>query len=165
MGQQSPHTAKFRQLALAMLYQSMCLIISAGLVSCQADPVKPFQQTAGAASVSVCEIVTHKNSYIGRTVEITALWKTDNLHYSYFEDPKAKSNCHAQNLIQLGYMDKMHDESVIRFFDAGKKLCEAKNQLSTCVQTARVEFIAKIMSDKDGLYIHLDKVLNYKYLE
>ena len=166
MGQQSPRVAKFRQLAPAMLHQFAFLMAGVVLASCHAERALPFRQTADATDVSVCEIVTHKGRYVGRTVKVTALWKTDNLHYSYFEDIKSKLvNCHAKALIQLGYMDRMHDSSVISFFDTGKKLCKAKGQLATCVQTARIEFIAKIMNDKDGLYIHLDKVLNYKYLE
>lgn len=164
MGQQSSRITKLRQLALLVV--SPCLIAIGGLTSCQASMAREAKQSAGAVDASVCEIVTHKNSYIGRTVRITALWKTDNLHYGYFEDPESKSEkCKAQDLIQLGYISKMHDESVVRFFDAGRMLCKAKNQIGTCVQAANVQFVAKIMSDKDGLYVHLDRVLSYEFLE
>lgn len=121
-------------------------------------------QTAAAQGyTTICSIVTHKKAYIGKTVQLRALYKTDNSSYSYFKDLNGDvEGCRDKNIIQLGYISKMHNPTVVHFFADGDAICKKKNS-SFCVLTAKVEFSAKVSEDKDGLYVDMEEVKNYSY--
>lgn len=146
---------------------AVCLLTVGTLVSCQNNEVKSYNQIVLNGDTPVCEIITHHNRYIGKTVQLKAKWETDNVHYGFFKDvdmPRdARCQGEGRDLIQLGYIYRMHDHSVLKFFNVGKELCKLKGQPTVCVQHASIEFIGTVMDDKDGLYFHLDKILSYKY--
>lgn len=163
MGRQSFCAAKFKQLTSVVLCLSTCIFVMTGLASC--GVVKSTRHTAVVNSgvVSICDIVKHKSDYVGKAVEIAARFQTDHFHYSYFEDLSQSGLCNHADVIQLGYIYKMRDKSVVAFLHRGKALCRSNHQPILCVQTASVTFVGTILNDRDGLYVQLDKVLKFEY--
>lgn len=115
---------------------------------------------------TLCEINLHKQDYINRTVHIHSKYKTDEMTYSYFEDyPSSNIECskYSNNILELGYIQKMKDPTVVEFLNAGEETCIKKLSRSACVLKADVTYKAKIVDDDGDIYIHMDHVREYKY--
>lgn len=114
-------------------------------------------------TLSLCRIVNHEKDYVGQVVNLQVVYKSDNVSYSYFEDLKGHGNeCVNRGIIQLGYISKMHDKTVLEFFKAGDAICRKKRS-AICVLTADVDFSARVLKDQDGLYLHLEHVTHFQY--
>lgn len=163
MERQPFRAAELKQLASIVLRWSMCVFVTAWLVSCEMVKNKQHTPVIDSAVVSVCEIVRNKSHYVGKTVEIVARFQTDHFHYSYFDDLNSNGLCNSADVIQLGYIYKMQDKSVVAFLNRGEALCRSNHRPILCVQTASVTFVGTILNDKDGLYVQLDKVLKFEY--
>lgn len=140
----------------------LCFFVAVLLSSCQFNATT-HKLKITSRNTSICDIVRHKKNYIGRTVELRAIYKSDKSSYSFFEDPSSYSDgCLNKAIIQTGYVSAMHDKSVVKFFHAGDALCEKKRS-AICSLTADVDFSAKIFEDEDGLYIQLEKVNHFSF--
>lgn len=134
------------------------LLFCSPLVSFSAAPSGKLK------SVSICKINTTPSIYVGSKSEVHALYETDGMNYSYLHDPLVPGkSCESGGIIEIGYVGQTQRQSVSRFREIEKSICEKRGKGALCVLTADVRAEVQVLKDKDGLYVNLIEVWGFRF--
>ena len=119
--------------------------------------------------VRICDIHADENAYIGKVVTIEAVYTTDSMVYSYFEDP----TCPKRGMLDLGFKVPERDSSVRAFELKKAEICKERGtpgmclvDVKMCVTGAIAETVgAHLAPDARYLVINLHSVDSYEFLD
>ena len=118
--------------------------------------------------VRVCDINSNQQEFVGKIVTIDAVYSTDSMVYSFFED----QSCQKRGMIDLGFRVPERDQSVSDFYAAKAAYCR-KHKLAMCMVTAKMRVKGEIAEtvgahlapDARYLVINLHSVLSYEFID
>jgi hypothetical protein len=137
----------------------LLLILGIGPARC-VEPGKSNVNRNG--NLSICEISTNERAFLGKTVEMTAIFETDNGTYAYITDADPKSSgCRTPKTIDVMSVSPAQDVGVKKFFNESRRLCN--DGAGVCIQRAVVDFRAKVDFASGSACLFLTRVFSYKF--
>lgn len=128
------------------------------------SPVSARRPELKSEGLSICEVVRNEEGFIGKSIDLVAVYKTDNATYAYFTDPSAKKvPCDYPAIMEGQSAALAKDSSVKRFLKESMDVCN--DGAGSCIQSAIVHFRATVISKDGASHLCLTRVYSYKFLE
>jgi hypothetical protein len=116
----------------------------------------------------ICDIRANQGAFIGKVVTIDAMYSTDSMVYSFFEDP----TCQRKGMLDVGFKVPERDQSVSDFQAAKAAYCRER-KMGMCMVRARMRVRgaiaetvgAHLAPDARYLVINLHSVLSYEFTD
>jgi hypothetical protein len=103
-------------------------------------PMGKGEAVGGAvAVVPFCAVAEHPEDYVGQTVRVRAIYRTDNSHFEFLKLPSCGAN---PGLIDIGKHGP--SESVRSFYAETKRICTERRAAIVCNISAEVDVVGLI---------------------
>lgn len=128
------------------------------------SPVSARSSDLKKQDLSICEIVKNEERFIGKSIELVAIYKTDNATYAYFTDSPTKDvPCEHPQIMEGQSASLADDPTVKSFLKNSMDICN--DGAGSCIQSAIVHFRARVEIKDGSSYLFLTRIYSYRYIE